>query len=152
MSARVEYTRDSRLTIMRAQDEAAALGHEYVGTEHLLLAMLHSPDASIATALDRMASNGPAVRHEVLSMLGGPGATDGAGAGSAPDAPAMPFTHRAKRVLEEAARAAAAAGDDAVAPKHLFVGLLREGEGVAAAALAEQGITLADATAAFAGL
>jgi ATP-dependent Clp protease ATP-binding subunit ClpA len=117
------FTERARQVVVFAQDEARALEHDYIGTEHLLLGLLREPEgragrilASLGIALDD-------VRVQV-------GRIAGTGRGASPSQ--LPFTPRAKRVLELALREAMALEHDYIGTEHILLGLLRENEGVAA--------------------
>jgi plasmid stability protein len=124
----------ARQVLSAAQQEARALKHNYVGTEHLLLAILREPQEPAARAL--VISQGlvfDAVRTRVVEEIGeGDEVTPGQ----------IPFTPRTKKVLELAFREALETGEDLMEPQHILVAIAREGEGFAAELLAEHGADL----------
>ena len=124
------FTERARHVIALAQDEARALGHNYLGTEHILPALLRVEDRLAARALGSPGLPGDAVRSEIERVVG-----DGAGG----HAGQMPFTPRSKKVLELAVREARALDHDYVGTEHILLGLIRENEGVAAKILSELG-------------
>jgi hypothetical protein len=121
----------TREVIAKAQEEARALGHDYVGTEHLLLGLLGAASGRVAEALGSLGVTLEGVRREVVERVG-----EGGGA-LGPGEP-MAFTGRAKRVVEAAFREALAAGSDEIAPEHLLLALASR-KGVAAEVLAALG-------------
>jgi|ERR1051326_84850 ATP-dependent Clp protease ATP-binding subunit ClpC len=126
------FTDQVRYSLQAARNEAGQLHHEYIGTEHLLLGLLR-PESGIAFAvLTSLDLDTDALRHGVMALLK-PGA---AGANLGPD---LPYTSRAKKVLEEAMAEARALKHQYVGTEHLLLGLLREGKGVAAQVLVAAG-------------
>src|SRR2546423_8363108 len=125
----------ARAVLTRAQEEARRLGHNYMGTEHLLLGLLGDP-ASVATrALERLGvAIGPA--RTAVEFIIGRGTEQVSGE--------MGLTPRSKRVIELAIDEARRLGDDFVGSEHLLLGLVREGEGIAAGVLETFGVTDAD--------
>jgi ATP-dependent Clp protease ATP-binding subunit ClpA/prophage maintenance system killer protein len=124
------FTDRARRAVHLAQEEARLLRHNYVGTEHLLLGLLHEGEGVAATALDSLGISLEAVRAQVEEIIGrGPTTPTGH----------IPFTPRAKKVLELSLRQALQLGHNYIGTEHLLLGLLREGEGVAAQALARLG-------------
>jgi len=116
-----------------AQEEARVLDHDYIGTEHLLLGLIAEGDGIAARTLDELAIRPEAVRREVEVIVGrGEGAAQGH----------IPFTRRAKKVLELALREALQLGHNYIGTEHILLGLLREGEGVAAQVLVRLGADL----------
>ncbi len=116
------FTERARQIVVLAQDEARALGHNYIGTEHLLLGLLREEDALPAGVLRSHDVALEAARTQVRSIVGsGDEVTSGQ----------IPFTPRAKRVLELALREALSLGHNYIGTEHILLGLLREGEGVA---------------------
>ena len=134
------FTERVRLTLAAAREEAARLRHEYVGTEHLLLALLGDPSSVAMAALTNLGVD-PQRLAAMVEQIVKPGA-----APSGQTEPELPYTSRAKKVLE----CTLAAGHDLhhsyVGPEHLLIGLLAEGQGIAAQLLADQGLTTERAT------
>jgi ATP-dependent Clp protease ATP-binding subunit ClpC len=117
------FTDKGRHVVVLAQEEARALQHNYIGTEHLLLGLLGEPDSIGGRALARFDLSLPAAREEVLARIGpGPMRLDGH----------IPFTPRAKKVLELALREALALKHNYIGTEHVLLGLVGEGEGVGA--------------------
>jgi hypothetical protein len=119
------FTDRSRRVLVLAQEEARLLNHSFIGTEHLLLGLVHEDEGVAARALSQLGVSLEAVRlrvEEVVSLAGG-----------ATGSP--PFTPRAKKVLELALREAIQLGHSYIGTEHLLLGLVREGEGVAAQVL-----------------
>ena len=117
-----------------AQEEARLLGHTYIGTEHLLLGLLHEGDGVAARALGALGVNLQDVRAEVKEII------DGGGGGT--PVGHIPFTPRAKKVLELSLREALQLGHNYIGTEHVLLGLIREGEGVAAQVLIARGVEL----------
>jgi ATP-dependent Clp protease ATP-binding subunit ClpC len=116
------FTERARQVVVLAQDEARTLRHNYIGTEHLLLGLLRE-DGAAARALDEFDVTFEKVQAQVARIIGqGDEVTTGQ----------IPFTPRAKKVLELSLREALDNGDNYIGPEHILLGLLREGEGVAA--------------------
>lgn len=122
------FTPDVRLALARGRDHAAELSHEYVGTEHLLLGLLDESDGDGAAVLDRLGLDRAALRVGIRAIIR-PGTRTIA-------SEQLPYTSRAKKVLELAMMAARDEGVDFVGSEHLLVGMLREEKGIAAQALA----------------
>ncbi|MDQ1394883.1 MAG: ATP-dependent Clp protease ATP-binding subunit ClpC, partial [Acidimicrobiaceae bacterium] len=130
------FSSPSRRVVVEAEAEAKALGHQFIGTEHLVLGLL-GPAGDGTRAGDILAGGGldpDEVRAAVRAVVG-------AGA-SAPILGSVPFTARAKKVLEISLRETLAGGSQAIEPEHLLLGILREADGVGARLLVERGITL----------
>ena len=126
------FTHDARSVVLRAQEEAARLGHGQVGTEHILLALLEGGDAELAAQVLRRAGITPeAVRGEVVRHLGSGDA--------AVEAESLRFAPRAKKVLELSLREAVALKDDHIGTEHILLGVLRETSGLAARVLRDLG-------------
>jgi ATP-dependent Clp protease ATP-binding subunit ClpC len=121
------FTDRARRVIPLAQEEARLLGHNYIGTEHLLLGLIHEGEGVAAKALEEFGISLEAVRVQVQETIG---------QGQTAPTGHIPFTPRAKKVLELSQREALQLGHDYVGTEHLLLGLLREGEGVAAQVLA----------------
>ena len=120
------FTKKSSLIIACAQDEARRMGHNFVGTEQILLGMLADGNNAAASALADIAISLEAARNEVEQIIG---------LGSEFTDVEVPFTPRAKRVLELALAEADKEGDENLQPKHLLLGIMFEGDGVAAAVI-----------------
>ena len=116
-----------------AQEEARLLNHNYIGTEHLLLGLIHESEGVAARALESLGISLDFVRGQVEELIG-----QGASAPSGH----MPFTPRAKKVLELALREAIQLGHNYIGSEHILLGLLREGKGVAAEVLTKAGVSL----------
>ncbi len=127
------FTDRARRVVVLAQEEARMLGHNYIGTEHILLGLIHEGDGVAAKALTAMGIGLEATRQQVESIIGrGQGAPTGH----------IPFTPRAKKVLELSLREALQLGHDYIGTEHILLGLIREGDGVAAQVLAGFGADL----------
>jgi ATP-dependent Clp protease ATP-binding subunit ClpA len=179
------FTTDARTVVVAAQVEARRLGHDWIGTEHVLIALLTDPAGAVARSLAADGIDADHVRGEAVTRIG-PRSPDtaseateqadaealkaigidleevrkaieanfGAGALRLPreDAPKkrgpfakfyatsghLPFTNRNKKILELALREALSLGQKFIAPEHLMLGLLREGQGMAATILADR--------------
>lgn len=153
MAPPIEFTVDARNALVQARAEAAALHHELVGTEHILLALMSTRQGRLPTGIDRLAGTPAQLRREVLSLLGVAPASDPAQeVARGAEVPELPFTGRSKRAIEHSMREALASSAGTVTPAHLLLGLLLEGGGVGAAALEHCGITLQGARDAFSQL
>ena len=128
------FTDRARRVVVLAQDEARGLKHNYIGTEHLLLGLISEGEGVAAKALETMEIKGEAVRASVIEIIG---------EGEKPVEGHIPFTPRAKRVFELSLREALQLGHNYIGTEHLLLGLLKEGEGVAAQVLTKQGADLA---------
>ena len=128
------FTDRARRVVVLAQDEARGLKHNYIGTEHLLLGLISEGEGVAAKALETMGIKGEAVRASVIEIIG---------EGEKPVEGHIPFTPRAKRVFELSVREALQLGHNYIGTEHLLLGLLKEGEGVAAQVLTKQGADLA---------
>ena len=128
------FTDRARRVVVLAQDEARGLKHNYIGTEHLLLGLISEGEGVAAKALETMEIKGEAVRASVIEIIG---------EGEKPVEGHIPFTPRAKRVFELSLREALQLGHNYLGTEHLLLGLLKEGEGVAAQVLTKQGADLA---------
>ncbi len=125
------FTGKGRAAVRLAQDEARDLGHDFIGTEHLLLGLLRMEDSVAARALDQLRLDEAKLRSRVNEIVGpGPGTAHGQ----------LSFTPRAKKVLELALRESLALRHDYIGTEHILLAIMREAEGVAARALGEQGI------------
>jgi hypothetical protein len=127
------FSEDARRVVVRAQEEARLLDHNYIGTEHLLLSLLRDPDGPGGRVLAAAGVTYDAATRDVLEIIG---------RGGEPPSGQIPFTPRAKRVLELSLREALHADDDEIGSEHIVLGILREGSGVAAQVLANLGVDL----------
>jgi ATP-dependent Clp protease ATP-binding subunit ClpC len=124
------FTDRARHVIVLAQEEARLLNHSYIGTEHLLLGLVHESDGVAARALEAAGISLTAVRSEVEQTIGrGEGTASGH----------IPFTPRAKKVLELSLREALRLDHNYIGTEHILLGLIREGDGVAAQVLTKLG-------------
>jgi ATP-dependent Clp protease ATP-binding subunit ClpC len=128
------FTDRARRVLVLAQEEARLLNHSFIGTEHILLGLIHEGEGLAAKALESLNISLEAVREEVEKTIGQ--------AGSAPTG-SPPFTPRAKKVLELSLREALQLGHNYIGTEHMLLGLVREGEGVAAQVLISLGADLA---------
>ena len=165
------FTEVARQVVVLAQEEADALGHDYIGTEHLLLGLLAEKEGLAGRVLGSLGVTGEAIRAHTSAVLGpargrvdadalatigidfdevrrrveesfGPGALERTRAGRKGCAyRPRPFTPRSKKVLELALREAVSLGDDHIATEHVLLGLLREEKGLAVALLGRQGLS-----------
>jgi ATP-dependent Clp protease ATP-binding subunit ClpC len=119
--------------VVLAQEEARLLNHNYIGTEHILLGLIHEGEGVAAKALESLGISLEAVRAQVEEIIGH--------GGSAPSGH-IPFTPRAKKVLELSLREALQLGHNYIGTEHILLGLIREGEGVAAQVLVKLGADL----------
>jgi len=127
------FTDRARRVLVLAQEEARLLNHSFIGTEHILLDLIHEGEGLAAKALESLGISLEAVREKVEEMVGP--------AGSAPTSD-PPFTPRAKKVLELSLREALQLGHNYIGTEHILLGLVREGEGVAAQVLVSLGADL----------
>jgi ATP-dependent Clp protease ATP-binding subunit ClpC len=127
------FTDRARRVVVLAQEEARLLAHNYIGTEHLLLGLVHEGEGVAAKALEQLGVSLEAVRTQVEEIIGH--------GGSSPTG-YIPFTPRSKKVLELSLREALTLGHDFIGTEHILLGLVREGEGVAAQVLVKMGATL----------
>jgi ATP-dependent Clp protease ATP-binding subunit ClpC len=124
------FTDRARRVVVLAQEEARMLNHNYIGTEHLLLGLIHEGEGVAAKALESLGISLEAVRQQVEEIIGrGPQAPSGH----------IPFTPRAKKVLELSLRESLQLGHNYIGTEHILLGLVREGEGVAAQVLVRLG-------------
>jgi ATP-dependent Clp protease ATP-binding subunit ClpA len=126
------FTDRARRVLVLAQEEARILNHDFIGTEHILLGLLDEGEGVAAKVLTAAGLHAPAVRDKVEELLG-PSKMRPSGS--------PPFTPRAKKVLELSLREALALQHSYIGTEHLLLGLLREGEGVAVAALVGLGVS-----------
>ena len=127
------FTDRARRVIVLAQEEARGLNHNYIGTEHILLGLIHEGEGVAAKALESMGISLEAVRQEVEEIIG---------QGTEPPVGHIPFTPRAKKVLELSLREGLQMGHKYIGTEFLLLGLIREGEGVAAQVLVKLGADL----------
>src|SRR5215217_4059002 len=127
------FTDRARRVVVLAQEEARMLNHNYIGTEHILLGLIHEGEGVAAKALESMNISLDAVREQVQEIIG---------QGQAAPTGHIPFTPRAKKVLELSLREALQLGHNYIGTEHILLGLIREGEGVAAQVLQKLGADL----------
>ena len=127
------FTDRARRVVVLAQEEARLLNHNYIGTEHILLGLIHEGEGVAAKALESLGISLEAVRNQVEEIIGQ--------GGSSPSGH-IPFTPRAKKVLELSLREALQLGHNYIGTEHILLGLIREGEGVAAQVLVKLGADL----------
>jgi hypothetical protein len=125
------FTDRASRTLAIAEEESKRLGHGFIGTEHLLLALLGQPDALAGQVLADVGVDLEAARSRVIAIVG---------TGSDGDEDSRPFTPRAKKVLELALREAVHMGHNYIGTEHLLLGIAREDEGVGARVLREFGL------------
>src|SRR5579859_5402182 len=129
------FTSQSRRVVVLAQEEARMLDHNYIGTEHLLLGLVHEGRGSAARVLTAMDITLDAVRKQVVETIG---------RGQAQPSGHIPFTPRAKKSLELSLREALQLGDGYIGTGHLLLGLIHQGDGVAIQILGNLGADLTD--------
>lgn len=127
------FTENVRKVLAAAREEAAALRHEYVGTEHMLLALVRRGEGAALKILEELHVDTDALPPQIHALLK-PGASN-----AGPD---LPYTNRAKTVLELSMKEARALGHEYVGTEHLLLGLVREEKGIAAQVLGAAGVTL----------
>ena len=127
------FSDSARRVVVLAQEEARKINHNYIGTEHLLLGLIQEGEGIAARALEAMHVELDAVRGQVVEIIG---------LGSTPPSGHIPFTPRAKKVLELSLREALQLGHNYIGTEHILLGLIREGEGVAAKVLVKLGVDL----------
>ena len=127
------FTDRARRVVVLAQEEARHLNHNHIGTEHILLGLVHGKDAPGAIALARLGITLEGARAEVVEIVG---------RGAEEPASHIPFTPRAKKVLELSLREALQLGHNYIGTEHILLGLVREGEGVGAQVLVKLGTSL----------
>src|SRR5919206_602066 len=120
------FTDRARRVVVLAQEEARMLNHNYIGTEHILLGLIHEGEGVAAKALESLGISLDAVREQVQEIIG---------QGQQAPSGHIPFTPRAKKVLELSLREALQLGHSYIGTEHILLGLIREGEGVAAQVL-----------------
>jgi len=127
------FTDQARRVVVQAQEEARALGHNYIGTEHILLGLLSEREGLAAQALSSLGISLDTAREQVVET---------AGAGTGQQSGHIPFTPRTKKVLELSLREAQRLGDDHIGTEHILLGLVREGDSAGARILERQGASL----------
>src|SRR5436190_15044166 len=124
------FTDRARRVVVLAQEEARTLNHHYIGTEHILLGLIHEGGGVAAKALESLGISLGSVRRQLQEIIG---------QGEAAPTGHIPFTPRAKKVLELSLRETIQLGQDYIGTEHILLGLIREGEGVAAQVLQNMG-------------
>jgi ATP-dependent Clp protease ATP-binding subunit ClpA len=127
------FTDRARQVVALAQEEARMLNHDYIGTEHILLGLIHEGDGVAARSLESLGISLDAVRQQVEEIIG---------RGQQAPSGHIPFTPRAKKVLELSLRESLQLGHNYIGTEHILLGLLREGDGVAAQVLVRLGADL----------
>jgi ATP-dependent Clp protease ATP-binding subunit ClpC len=127
------FTDRARRVVVLAQEEARLLNHNYIGTEHILLGLIHEGEGVAARSLESLGIDLESVRSQVVEIIG---------QGSQAPTGHIPFTPRAKKVLELSLREALQLGHNYIGTEHILLGLIREGEGVAAQVLVKLGAEL----------
>jgi ATP-dependent Clp protease ATP-binding subunit ClpC len=127
------FTDRARRVVVLAQEEARHLNHNYIGTEHILLGLIHEGEGVAARGLQSLDIDLDAVRSQVTEVIG---------QGQQSPSGHIPFTPRAKKVLELSLREALQLGHNYIGTEHILLGLIREGEGVAAQVLEKLGADL----------
>jgi len=127
------FTDRARRVVVLAQEEAKQLNHNYIGTEHILLGLIREGDGIAAKALAELSISIDNVREQVQEIIG---------QGQTAPTGHIPFTPRAKKVLELSLREALQLGHNYIGTEHILLGLIREGEGVAAQVLVKLGADL----------
>jgi ATP-dependent Clp protease ATP-binding subunit ClpC len=129
------FTNQSRRVVVLAQEEARTLDHDYIGTEHLLLGLLHQGTGTAARALTAMDVTLSAARDQVVAIIG---------RGHQQPSAHIPFTPRAKKALELSLRESLQLGDGYIGTGHLLLGLIHQGDNVALTVLDKLGADLKD--------
>jgi hypothetical protein len=127
------FTDRARRVVVLAQEEARMLNHNYIGTEHILLGLIHEGEGVAAKALEFLGISLDAVRQQVEEIIG---------QGDQVPSGHVPFTPRAKKVLELSMRESLQLGHNYIGTEHILLGLIREGDGVAAQVLVKLGADL----------
>ncbi|WP_457254111.1 ATP-dependent Clp protease ATP-binding subunit [Pedococcus sp. P5_B7] len=127
------FTDRARRVVVLAQEEARMLNHNYIGTEHILLGLIHEGEGVASKALESLGISLESVREQVQEIIG---------QGQQAPSGHIPFTPRAKKVLELSLREALQLGHNYIGTEHILLGLIREGEGVAAQVLVKLGADL----------
>ncbi|MGH7352417.1 MAG: Clp protease N-terminal domain-containing protein, partial [Candidatus Methylomirabilales bacterium] len=133
------FTERARKVIILAREEAIRLGHNFVGTEHLLLGLVREGDGLAMAILKKLSVNLSTLKGEVEKVVSVGTQVSPAGE--------VPFTPQAKKVLEYAISEARSMGHNYIGTEHLLLGLVREGEGIASLVLRDVGVTVAAAKA-----
>jgi ATP-dependent Clp protease ATP-binding subunit ClpC len=128
-----KFTDRARRVLVLAQEEARMLNHSYVGTEHILLGLVHEDEGVAAVAFRGLGISADAVREQVEEMVGRGGISPSG---------QIPFTPRAKKVMELSLRESLHLGHNYIGTEHILLGLLREGQGVGAQVLLKLGADL----------
>jgi len=126
------FTEPARRVVVHAQEEARELNHNYIGTEHLLLGLLREPESVAGQALRDLGISLDSAREQVIGIIG---------RGTEVPAGHIPFTPRAKKVLELSLREALQLGHNYIGTEHILLGMVQEGHGVAAQVLTTLGGT-----------
>ena len=127
------FTDRARRVVVLAQEEARSLDHNWIGTEHILLGLIREGEGVAAKALESLGISLDAVRQQVEEIIG---------RGQQPPSGHIPFTPRTKKVLELALRESQQLGHNYIGTEHILLGLIREGDGVAAQVLVKLGADL----------
>jgi len=127
------FTDRARRAVVLAQEESRMLNHNYIGTEHILLGLLHEGEGAAGRTLESLGVTLDPARLQIEGIIG---------RGQHAQSGHIPFTPRAKKVLELSLRESMQLGSDSIGPGHILLGLLREGEGVAAQVLVRMGVDL----------
>jgi ATP-dependent Clp protease ATP-binding subunit ClpA len=127
------FTDRARRVVVLSQEEARLLNHDYIGTEHILLGLIHEGEGVAATTLESLGIKLDSVRSQIEEIVGH---------GKSPTTGHIPFTPRAKRVLELSLRESLELGHRYIGTEHILLGLIREGDGVAAQVLHKLGADL----------
>ena len=126
------FSQRARRVVVLAQEEARILNHNYIGTEHILLGLIHEGDGVAAKTLESLGISLQAVRQEVEETIG-----------QGEEVPSgIAFTPRAKKVFELSLRESLQLGQHCVGPEHILLGLIREGDGLASQVLVKLGADL----------
>jgi ATP-dependent Clp protease ATP-binding subunit ClpC len=129
------FSDPARRVVVLAQEEARELDHQRVGTEHMLLGLLGEADSLAGRALGSLGIEPVTVRQQVM---------EGVGRGDSPSPRRIPFSARAKKVLELSLREALALDHEYIGTEHILLGIVREGEGLAAKILVGLGVDLSN--------
>ena len=127
------FTDRARRVVVLAQEEARMLNHDYIGTEHIFLGLIHEGEGVAAAALESLGVSMAKARDQVREIIG---------QGEVFPSGHLPFTPRAKKVLELSLREALQLGHSYIGTEHILLGLIREGEGVGAQVLIKLGASL----------